>query len=305
MISSARDRLGAELFRKVAGPDGQKRREFVHGSSGPRWFTPQDPVARVHGDASMFVGGLRALFLQSLHPAAMQGVADHSGYRGDMWGRLARTANYIAITTFGTEKHATAAVEAVRRAHLQVVGTLPDGTPYEAGDPHLLAWVHAAEISSFLAAHDAYGHRPLVGAERDLYVRQAGVSAHLLGVVSPPRTEEELNSVLESYRPELRGTEVAREAFRFLIWHPDLPVATRPGYWALVAGAAALLPAWATDELEFRVPPVPHRAVVRALGRTTTGAIRWAMAPGHAHARDLQEAAQDPQKSGVSPPNWW
>ncbi|MGN0064222.1 MAG: oxygenase MpaB family protein [Nocardioides sp.] len=290
LIAPVRDRLGAELFRKVAGPDGQRRREFVHGSAGTRWFEPGDPIGRVHGDSSMFVGGLRALFLQSLHPAAMQGVADHSGYRGDMWGRLARTANYIAITTFGTEKHALGAIDAVRRAHTVVTGTLPDGTPYAASDPHLLAWVHAAEISSFLAAHDAYGSSPLTGADRDRYVAQAGVAAAHLGVLDPPQTEGALLDLVESYRPELRGTEVATEAFRFLVWHPDLALPARPAYLALVASAVALLPAWARDELGFERWPADGRAT-RVVGGTATRAIRWAMAPGHAHARQLQEEA--------------
>ena len=181
-----RDRLGAELFSKVAGPDGPRNRQRVHGTPGPRWFTPDSPIGRVHGDASMFVGGIRAIMLQSLHPAAMQGVADHSGYRGDMWGRLAQVSTYIAMTTFGAEKDALQMIRAVQRAHESVTGTMPDGTPYAASDPHLLGWVHAAEIHSFLVAHDRYGHRPLVGAERDEYVAQAAVAAGHLGVIDPP-----------------------------------------------------------------------------------------------------------------------
>ena len=87
----------------MAGPDGERRRERVHGTPARAGSTPDSPIGRVHGDASMFVGGIRAIMLQSLHPAAMQGVADHSGYRGDMWGRLAQVSTYIAMTTFGTE----------------------------------------------------------------------------------------------------------------------------------------------------------------------------------------------------------
>jgi len=49
----------------------------------------------------MFVGGLRALLLQSLHPLAMAGVADHSDYRTDPWHRLQRTADFLAATTYG------------------------------------------------------------------------------------------------------------------------------------------------------------------------------------------------------------
>ena len=284
-----RDRVGAELFRKVAGPDAQRQRERVHGSPGPRWFETGYPITRVHGDASMFVGGIRAIMLQALHPAAMQGVADHSGYRGDMWGRLAQVATYIAVTTFGTEQHAMQAIRAVRRAHESVTGTLPDGTPYAASDPHLLGWVHAAEIDSFLAAHDRYGHRRLVGAERDQYVAQTAVAASHLGVVDPPRTEVELRATLASYFPELRATDDARDAIRFLLLHPDLPLPARPGYLSLATAAIGLLPADARREL--RLPPVPA-LTDRVLGSAATRTIRWAMAPGHAQARQLQRTAR-------------
>jgi uncharacterized protein (DUF2236 family) len=285
---SLRDRLGTELFRKVAGPDGPRQRERVHGTPGPRWFAPDSPIARVHGDASMFVGGIRAIMLQSLHPGAMQGVADHSGYRGDMWGRLAQVSIYIAMTTFGAERDALKVIRAVQRAHESVTGTMPDGTPYAASDPHLLGWVHAAEVDSFLAAHDRYGHRPLVGRERDEYVAQAAVAAGHLGVLDPPTSVDELRAVLTAYAPELRGTPAAVEAIRFLVLHPDLPLVARPGYLSLVTAAIGLLPPEARREL--RLPPAPP-VTDRVLGAAATRAIRWAMAPAHAHARALQEGA--------------
>jgi uncharacterized protein (DUF2236 family) len=292
--TTLRERLGAELFRKVAGPDGPRQRERVHGTPGPRWFAPGSPITRVHGDASMFVGGIRAIMLQSLHPAAMQGVADHSGYRGDMWGRLAQVSTYIAMTTFGAEKDALAIIRAVQRAHESVTGTMPDGTPYAASDPHLLGGVHAAEVDSFLRAHDRFGHEPLVGADRDEYVAQTAHVAALLGVVDPPASERELRDELARYEPELAGTPAARDAISFLVWHPDLPVAARPGYLSLVGAAVSLTPAWQRRELGLPHPPVLGRTLDRtagrALGRVSTGAIRWALASGHEQARRLEAA---------------
>src|SRR5690625_7106123 len=95
-VAAARQRLSDVLLSRVAGPDAQAARRRIHGEPGPRWFGPQDPIQRVHGDASMYVGGLRALLLQSLHPLAMAAVAQHSDYRTDPRGRLARTSTFLA-----------------------------------------------------------------------------------------------------------------------------------------------------------------------------------------------------------------
>ena len=213
-MDDLRSRLGEAIFRKVAGPDGDRHRERIHGTPGPRWFDPDSPIGRVHGDASMFVGGIRAILLQTLHPKAMTAVAEHSGYRGDMWGRLARTSRFIAVTTFGTAVHAQQAVDAVRRIHDRIEGTMPDGSTYRASDPHLLAWVHAAEVDSFLLAHQVHGQRPLDQAGRDEYVAQTAEVARRLGVLDPPTTEAALAAELEAFRPELAATDHARDAVR-------------------------------------------------------------------------------------------
>ena len=279
VLPIVRDRLGQELFLRVAGPDGPRHAERIHGRPGPRWFEPGSPITRVHGDASMFIGGLRALLLQTLHPAAMQGVADHSDYRNDAWGRLARTSRFIAVTTFGTSDDAEQAVAAVRVIHERIVGTMPDGTPYAASDPHLLRWVHLAEIDSFLRAHTAYGKDPLTGDDRDTYVAQTAEVARRLGVVDPPTTEAELAAALAAYRPELRATPEARAAVRYLLLSPPLPVLARPGYAAIAAAAVGLMPRWTRRPLRLPWLPVSERTVVRGLGTAVTGTIRWAMGP--------------------------
>ncbi|WP_148572779.1 oxygenase MpaB family protein [Nocardioides caldifontis] len=278
-LPDLRTRLGQALFLRVAGPEGPKRAERIHGREGERWFPSGSAIQRVHGDASMFVGGLRALMLQALHPAAMTAVAEHSGYRGDMWGRLARTSTFLATTTFGTADDAQAAVDAVRRIHDSITGTMPDGSPYRASDPHLLRWVHVAEIDSFLTAHRTYGLEPLDQAGRDEYVAQTGQVAERLGAVDVPTTEAELREALAVYRPELRGTDHAREAVRFLLLHPDLPLAARPPYLVIASAAIGLMPVWTRRELRLPWLPVTERTTVRALGHVATGTIRWAMTP--------------------------
>ena len=159
-LAALRSRAGSAVFSRVAGDEGSGRRARILGTDGPRWFADDAPIRRVHGDSSMFVGGLRALLLQSLHPLAMAGVAGHSGFRGDPWGRLQRTSYFLAATTFGPADEAQRVIERIRHAHSFVRGTAPDGRTYSASDPHLLRWVHVAEIDSFLAAHDRYGRDP-------------------------------------------------------------------------------------------------------------------------------------------------
>src|SRR5215510_15075127 len=177
-----RERLGQALFERVAGPDGPKHRARIHGTPGPRWFPAGSPITRVHGDASMYVGGIRAVLLQTMQPQAVLAVAEHSACHGDMWGRLARASRFLDVTSFGTADDAQQAVDAVRAIHDRVTGTMPDGTPYDANDPHLLEWVHVAEIQSFLLAHQRYGARRLDQAGYDEYVAQASLVVTRLGV---------------------------------------------------------------------------------------------------------------------------
>jgi uncharacterized protein (DUF2236 family) len=251
----------------------------VHSTKGPRWFPDDAAIRRVHGDASMFVGGIRALLLQSLHPLAIAGVMDHSGFEGDPWGRLQRTSYFLAVTTFGTADDAERIVAAVRSVHERVVGTAPDGRPYAASDPHLLRWVHVAEIDSFLAAHQRYGAQPLDAPGRDAYVADAARVAEALGVTDPPRSVAELRAQLGAFRPELRGTPAARQAARFLLLHPPLGMAARVPYAGLAAAAVGLMPVWARRQLLLPYLPVTERTVVRATGTALTRTIRWAMAP--------------------------
>lgn len=276
-VSRLRERLGQGLFAMVAGPEGPQNRERIHTAPGPRWFAEDRPVRRVHADASMFVGGLRALLLQSLHPLAMAGVAEHSDYRGDPWGRLQRTSTFLAVTTFGTASDAQRAVDRVRGIHRRVHGTAPDGRPYRADDPHLLEWVHIAEVDSFLRAHQRYGAAPLDAAGRDGYVADTARVATALGVADPPRTEAELAHRIARFRPELRSTEAARDAARFLLITPPLSLLARAPYGVLAAAAVALLPGWARLPLRLPYAPALEATAVRMAGGALVGGIRWAL----------------------------
>lgn len=279
VIESVRDRLGSMIFARVAGGEGAERRERIHHDEGVRRFNHTDPIQIVHSDASMFIGGIRALLLQSLHPLAMAAVDQHSGFRGDPWGRLQRTSTFLAETTFGTEDMAQRAVDIVHAVHKRVVGTAPDGRPYEANDPHLLLWVHIVEVDSFLAAFDLYGGRRLSAAERDTYVAQTAHVARALGAEAPPTTTAELADCLERFRPELTSTPAARRTARYLLLNPPVPLALRPGYALLSAAAVGLLPRWSRAPLRVPYLPVAEATAVRATGVAITATLRWVMRP--------------------------
>lgn len=269
--------LIAEAVRsRVVGTDGADP-QAVLGESGPRWFADDRPIRVVHSDASMFIGGLTALLHQSLHPLAMAGVAQHSAYRSDPWGRLQRTASFLAVTTFGTSERAQEAVATVRRVHRRVRGTASDGRAYSASDPHLLAWVHCVEVRSFLTAHRHFGAVSLDQAGRDGYVADMAVVARALGVPSPPETEAELDARLATYRPELRGTKEARDAARFLVLTPPVPLPARAAYRVLAASAVSLLPVWARRQLWLPWLPVTERLAVRPAGDALARVLRWAL----------------------------
>ncbi len=272
-----RGRIGAAIVERVAGPQDTSRQRPAGRSPGERWFAGDRPIRQVHSDSAMFIGAIRALLLQSLHPLAMAAVAEHSDYRGDPWGRLQRTSHFVGVTTFGRADDAQQAIARVRAIHLRVTGTAPDGRPYAASDPHLLTWVHIAEADSFLRAHVCFGIRPLDQAGRDGYVADMARIGAELGVPDPPRTEAELASRIWAYRPELAATIEAREAARFLLLRPPLPVIARAPYGVLAAAAVSLLPGWARRPLYLPRLPMTETMLVRPAGQAMVHAIRWAI----------------------------
>ena len=273
-------RIVADAVRsRVVGPNADNRAQELFEAPGERWFADDRPIRIIHADSCMFIGGLRALLFQSLHPLAMAGVASHSDYKADPWGRLQRTADFLAATTFGPATESQRAVDMVKRVHNRVVGTADDGRPYSANDPHLLKWVHIAEVDSFLAAHAKFGEIELSPEQRDGYVLDMSRIASALGVIDPPTTVAELADQIAAYRAELRTSAPARDAARYLLLTPPLPIYQRPIYGLLGAAAVSLMPLWTRFPLRLPWLPVSERAVVRPAAQALTKTLRWALQP--------------------------
>lgn len=209
-------------------------------------FGPDSVTWQVHGDLSMAVGGVRALMLQALHPLAMAAIAQHSDFRDDPWGRLQRTAGYVAAVTYGTTTEAARAGARVRAVHRRLAGIEPEsGEHYRVDDAELLRWVHCAEVDSFLAAYQGCGRR-LDAAAADRYVAEQTRGAALVGLdpLAVPDSVAGLGHYFGAVRPQLRTTGEAHRTLRFLL-QPPLPLTLRPAWAVLASVAFGLLPRWA------------------------------------------------------------
>lgn len=219
-------------------------------TADPGLFGPGSVTWRVHADPSMILGGLRALFLQAVHPVAMAGVAQHSNYRSDPWRRLQRTAEFVGRTTYGSTGDARAIGDRIRAVHEGLAGVEPEtGRAYRVNDPDLLRWVHVCEAESFLSTFRRAGGT-LGAAEADRYYDEMQRVAALVGCADVPHTEAEVRDYLRTVRPELHVTRAARDAALFII-NPPMPrwvaLATpaKLGWLSLGGVGFALLPRWA------------------------------------------------------------
>lgn len=254
-------------FRRIVSGVGDGRPDWVEGLAegvDEGYFGPGSATWAVHGGLPTLIGGIRALLLQTLHPAVLAGVDQHSRYSADPLGRLAGTTRWLTVVTFGDRAAAERESARVRGLHRRVVGDFdgPGGpAPYRASDPDLLKWVHVTFTDSFLAAHEVWGGD--IPGGPDSYVREWAVAGELVGVESPPTDVAQLREALGSYDPVLRNDATTKRTIDF-ICAPPLPLAARPAYRLLFAAAVATLPTEHRELLGF--PPVPLRLVRPAVG---------------------------------------
>jgi uncharacterized protein (DUF2236 family) len=225
----------------------------------------------------MMVGGVSALLMQMLHPAALAGVWDHSDARRDMIGRLRRTARFIAVTTYGDRVAAEAAIAKVRSIHQRVAGMAPGGTPYRADDPRLLAWVHVAGAIMFLDGWRRYAEPRMSRVDQDLYFAESALVAQLLGADPVPESRADAERLIAEFRTELR-VDGRTHAFRRAVLKAPAPsFKEAPVQKLLMAAAVDLLPAFAREMQGLKRAPLPPVAV-RSATSALAGTLRWAFA---------------------------
>lgn len=289
-MPSFRDRIQQQVFRL----NGLAMNEFDLSTPAgdPGLYGTDSVIWRVHGDfSSMLCGGISALLMQMLHPLALAGVWDHSTFRSDMMGRLRRTSQFIAVTTFGNKVDAQTLIERVRRIHLQVTGVDAQGVEYAASDPRLLTWVHVAETSRFLASHVRYKNPQLSLAEQDRYYAEAAVVAEALGAEQVPKSVEDVEAYLLAMQPQLRCDERTREVLSILMNAPAPSWQARPAMKAMLMAGIELLPEWAQQQFGFRFSPL-RRRLIRLRINLLAKALRWSIRRG-AYQRAMQRMGRE------------
>lgn len=273
------------------------------GEPDPGLFGPGSQTWRLHADPILFIGGLRALLMQAMHPEVVLGFVQNSGYQQDWWGRLTRTAEYVSLTTFGTRADIEKVARRVRYGHASFRFTGPDGRERRLDEPELLLWVHCALVDSVLDVARRSGLH-VSDTDGDGYVSEQVRFAELVGLDAAmvPASEAALADYMRDIQPVLRLDAAGRDAVASLLAPPLPPVVelatpARLG-WSTLAGIAfATLPpaALALYPAAFRAAPtlMPQQAVSVALRTIRLTGLGMRTVAGDLGRSPLEREARD------------
>jgi uncharacterized protein (DUF2236 family) len=191
-------------------------------------YGPETVTWRVNQEAVLLLGGPRALLLQLADPAVAAGVAEHSGFEADPFGRLARTLEAMTAISFGSERQARSTLDGLSAVHARVRGRLPDGTHYSAADPGLQWWVLATLIDTVLRVERRYLGR-LTAAERARYYDESRLMAAAFGI-PPALVPPDLAAFLAYMRERCATLEVSdtARALSRRVLRPPVPLVGAP-----------------------------------------------------------------------------
>ena len=259
--------------------------DVVARGDEPGLFLPSDAPWVIHRDFGTLVGGIRALLMQALHPAALTGVRDHSRYEKDPLGRLAGTIRWLTVTTFASTPEVMREAGRVNRLHERVTGEFETGSgdvrPYAAADPEFLLWVHVAFMESFLVAHQMFASAPIPAGTSstgaDNYVAQWAASVTPLGLDTAPSSVAEVDAIIDDLadRGVLCASDSTQSVITF-IKKPPLPLLARPIYRLLFDAAVVSMRPEFRSMLGLRAKP---RWIIVPATRLTLRVMRAAIGP--------------------------
>lgn len=211
-------------------------------------FGPKSVTWRVNRESVLLLGGGRALLLQVAHPSVGAGVAQHSRYREDPWGRLTRTLDVTRRIVFGDSDEAEYAARHLGQVHAHVHGTIEEGShageSYDATDPDLLLWVWATLIESALLVYTRYVS-PLKVADVEAYYEEQKRFLAACGAPAahaPKTFAQFMHWYDETVDHVLEVTPAAHDVKDAILRPRRLPLPLRPLYDALNLATVGLLP---------------------------------------------------------------
>lgn len=301
------DPIRARIVRDVERTTGTHDDPDVYGGppGDPGLIGPDSVSWEIHSDpAAVAQAGIPAIVLEILHPSVMAGVSDHSNYRDDPFSRARTTLGYVLTTTFGNTDAARTTIDRVAHIHGFVTGTRPDGVPYRALDPELIAWVHTAIPWMIMRAFEAT-NRVLSADERDRYLAEQSIIGTLAGAEHVPTGVAELEEFVAQMRPKLAVNAQTREFVDFLLsapFVPDLPpVLDREMHrFALYAGMSRA-PRWAAELIGFDRPSPAVRAMIGPFLQLDARTMRWAFGTP-AYARLARQRAAGVRRGAARVP---
>jgi uncharacterized protein (DUF2236 family) len=263
-----------------------------HGPGSQMW--------RINREAVLLGAGPAALLLQIAHPLIAEGVAAHSDYPTDPFGRLRRTLRTSLEMIFGDGPEAERAVARLNHIHAGVRGEVLDpgarlatgADRYHALDPELLLWVQATLLVTSVRAYDAWVGR-LRAADKETFWQEARAVGERLGIRRSV-TPDHWVDLVAWFEGQLRpgGPIIVTQTARRLAPHivrPPLPLVPAPLVDLAALPGLALLPARIRDEYGIAWSPW-HAFAARGLGR---GVRAWvAVMPRAARAMPQARAAE-------------
>jgi uncharacterized protein (DUF2236 family) len=276
------DRLKRSIVGEFEKMSGRHDDPGVYGGpeGDPGLIGPGSVSWEVNADlAAVSQAGLAAIVLEILHPSVVAGVQDLSNYRQDPFQRARSTLGYVLTTTFGNTEAATGLIDKVKSIHSHVSGTRPDGVPYSALDPELLAWVHTCIPWMIMRAFERT-NRALTPGERDRYLAEQAVIGRMSGAQWVPSSTAELTDYVDQMRPLLSANGQTREFVDFLLTSPFFPRLPHQVDAALhrftMYAAMSYAPLWARELIGFDHPPALTQLLGQPALQLDARRIRWA-----------------------------
>ena len=204
---------------------------------------------------SLSIGFQRAVVIEELDPALVAAVDKTHEIYARPRTRYDRTLRYFAMVAFDDSRSTTKAADVLVKIHSKAVGEDPvTGRRYDANDPGSQLWIHLTAWHSILIAYEKYGPGPLSADEESRYWAECALAAELqtCDPAAVPRTREGVREYFDQMRPQLIGSDIARQAMRHLlraeVMLPEMPQIMRPATLVVTAflrrGTLATMPRW-------------------------------------------------------------